>query len=71
MFDRLSRALRWLHVLAPNSDWFIALFASAVIGQSDYECEHAVKMVGRLFVMANTFVVRSCFGFSHSFLVKT
>ena len=30
-----SRALRRLHVFAWNSDWFIALFASVVIGQSD------------------------------------
>ena len=31
-----SRAWRRLHVFALNSDWFIALFASVVIGQSNY-----------------------------------
>ena len=30
-----SRALRRSHVIALNSDWFIALFASVVIGQSN------------------------------------
>ena len=31
-----SRAWRRLHELALNSDWFIALFASVVIGKSNY-----------------------------------
>ena len=31
-----SRAWRRLHVFASNSDWFIALFTSVVIGQSNY-----------------------------------
>ena len=31
-----SRAWRRLHVFASNSDWFITLFASVVIGQSNY-----------------------------------
>ena len=30
----LSCARHWLHVFALNSDWFIALFAPVVIGQS-------------------------------------
>ena len=31
-----SRAWRLSHVFALNSDWFIALFASVMIGQSNY-----------------------------------
>ena len=31
-----SRAWHRLHVFASSSDWLIALFASVVIGQSDY-----------------------------------
>ena len=31
-----SRALSKLHGIATNSDWFIALFAPAVIGESNY-----------------------------------
>ena len=31
-----SRAWRRLHAFASNSDWFIALFTSVVIGQSNY-----------------------------------
>ena len=31
-----SRAWRQLHVFASSCDWLIALFASVVIGQSDY-----------------------------------
>ena len=31
-----SRAWRQLHVFALNSGWFFALFASVVIGQSNY-----------------------------------
>ena len=30
-----SRAWRRLHVFAATSDWFIALYSSAVIGQSN------------------------------------
>ena len=35
-----SRAWRWLHVFASSSDWFFVLFASVVIGQSDYYYTH-------------------------------
>ena len=31
-----TRAWRRLHVFASNSDWFIALFTCALIGQSNY-----------------------------------
>ena len=31
-----SRSLSKLHGIATNSDWFIALFAPAVIGRSNY-----------------------------------
>ena len=31
-----SRAWRRLHVIASNSDWFIVLFTSVTIGQSNY-----------------------------------
>ena len=31
-----NRAWRWLYVFDSNSDWFIALFAYLLIGQSDY-----------------------------------
>ena len=31
-----SRAWRKLHVFASSSDWFVVLFSSVVIGQSDY-----------------------------------
>ena len=31
-----SRAWRRLHVFASSSDWFIVLFRSVVIGQSNY-----------------------------------
>ena len=34
-----SRAYLWFHVIALNSDWFIALFASVVTGQSS---EHSI-----------------------------
>ena len=34
LLDTFSRALRRLHVFASSSDWFIALFASVVIGHS-------------------------------------
>ena len=33
--DAFSRAWRRLHVFALSSDWFIALFTSVVIGQSN------------------------------------
>ena len=32
------RAWRWLHVFACRSDWFIAMFVSVVIGQSNCFC---------------------------------
>ena len=39
-----SRARRLLHVLASNSDWFIGLFTSALIGQSNsfgFDCNRS------------------------------
>lgn len=33
-----SRALRKLHVITKNSDWFIRLFTPVVIGQNNYFC---------------------------------
>ena len=36
LLERVSRAWRRLHVFASISDWFITLFASVVIGQSNY-----------------------------------
>ena len=36
LLARVSRAWRQLHVFASSFDWFIALFISVVIGQSNY-----------------------------------
>ena len=36
MYTSFSRALSELQVIARNCDWFIALFAPAVIGRSTY-----------------------------------
>ena len=36
LYPWFSRALRKLQVIARNSDWSIALFASVVIGRSNY-----------------------------------
>ena len=58
-----SRAWRQLRVFASNSDWFIALFTSVVIGQGNYvglteKCSIVTKLktpgsVARSMVSAN------------------
>ena len=35
LYERFSRAFSRLQVIARNSDWFIAVFALAVIGRSN------------------------------------
>ena len=39
-----SSALRWLNVFPSSSDCFIVLFASVVMGQSDYFCSGFMRV---------------------------
>ena len=65
-----SRAWRWLHIFASSSNWFLVLFSSVLIGQSDYfELKFSTLQTNLVFEQSNNRQTNMTYMYSVWFLL--